>query len=30
VGAGKVIQYSQYAPFGYNGASYYLRLGVNF
>lgn len=30
VGAGKVIRYSQYAPFGYNGAYYYLRLGVLF
>lgn len=30
VGAGKVIRYSQYAPFGYNGAYYYLRLGVTF
>lgn len=29
-GAGKVIQYSQYAPFGYNGAYYYLRVGVEF
>lgn len=30
VGAGKVIQYSQYAPFGYNGAYYYVRVGVDF
>ena len=30
VGSGKVIRYSQYAPFGYNGAYYYLRLGVTF
>lgn len=29
-GAGKPIAYSQYAPFGYNGAAYYLRLGVRF
>lgn len=29
-GAGKPIRYSQYAPFGYNGAAYYLRLGVRF
>lgn len=30
VGAGKPIAYSQYAPFGYNGAAYYLQLGVRF
>lgn len=30
VGSGKVIRYSQYAPFGYNGAYYYLRVGVAF
>ncbi|MCX7897622.1 MAG: TonB-dependent receptor [Rhodocyclaceae bacterium] len=30
VGSGKVIRYSQYAPFGYNGAFYYLRLGLTF
>lgn len=30
MGSGKVVQYSQYAPFGYNGAYYYVRLGVNF
>ena len=30
VGLGKVIQYSQYAPFGYNGSYYYLRLAVDF
>lgn len=30
IGSGKIIKYSQYAPFGYNGAYYYLRLGVNF
>ena len=29
-GTGKVIPYSQYAPFGYNGAAYYVRLGVRF
>ncbi len=29
-GAGKSVRYSQYAPFGYNGAAYYLRLGVQF
>ncbi len=29
-GPGKPIPYSQYAPFGYNGAAYYLRLGVRF
>ncbi|HRF21866.1 MAG TPA: TonB-dependent receptor, partial [Comamonas denitrificans] len=29
-GAGKPIVYSQYAPFGFNGAAYYLRLGVRF
>ena len=29
-GAGKIIRYSQYAPFGYNGAAYYVRLGVRF
>ena len=30
MGSGKVIRYSQYAPFGYNGAYYYLRLGTRF
>ena len=29
-GRGKVIEYSQYAPFGYNGSYYYLRLAVDF
>lgn len=29
-GAGKPIAYTQYAPFGNNGAAYYLRLGVKF
>jgi iron complex outermembrane receptor protein len=29
-GTDKVIPYSQYAPFGYNGAAYYVRLGVRF
>lgn len=29
-GSGKVIRYSLYAPFGYNGAYYYLRFGVDF
>ncbi|MBP6293300.1 MAG: TonB-dependent receptor, partial [Comamonas sp.] len=30
IGVGKPIAYSQYAPFGFNGAAYYLRLGVRF
>ena len=30
MGSGKVVRYSQYAPFGYNGAFYYLRLGIDF
>ena len=30
VGSGKVIRYSQYAPFGYNGRFLYLRLAVRF
>ncbi|MCX8027245.1 MAG: TonB-dependent receptor [Thermodesulfovibrionales bacterium] len=30
VGSNKIIKYSQYAPFGYNGAYYYLRLGIGF
>ncbi|MFK5891594.1 MAG: TonB-dependent receptor [Pseudomonadota bacterium] len=25
-----IIQYSQYSPFGYNGAFYYLRMGLSF
>jgi len=25
-----MIQYSQYSPFGYNGAYYYLRIGLTF
>lgn len=29
-GAGKPIRYSQYAPIGYNGAAYYVRLGMRF
>lgn len=29
-GSGKPVPYSQYAPFGYNGAAYYVRLGVRF
>ncbi len=29
-GPDKVIQYSQYSPFGYNGAFYYVRMGLNF
>lgn len=29
-GTGKPIAYSQYAPFGYNGAAYYLRLMLRF
>lgn len=29
-GSGKPIAYSQYAPFGYNGRSYYFRLGIKF
>ena len=29
-GRGKAVPYSQYAPFGYNGAAYYLRLGIRF
>lgn len=29
-GHDKVIQYSQYSPFGYNGAFYYLRMGLTF
>jgi iron complex outermembrane receptor protein len=30
VGSSKTVPYSQYAPFGYNGAYYYVRLGVTF
>jgi iron complex outermembrane receptor protein len=30
MGSGKIVRYSQYAPFGYNGAYYYVRLGVRF
>lgn len=30
VGSNKIIKYSQYAPFGYNGAYYYLRLAIEF
>jgi iron complex outermembrane receptor protein len=30
MGSGKIVPYSQYAPFGYNGAYYYLRVGVVF
>lgn len=30
IGAGKIIQYSQYSPIGYNGAYYYARLGFRF
>ena len=29
-GPDQVIQYSQYSPFGYNGAFYYIRMGLNF
>lgn len=29
-GSGKPIPYTQYAPFGYNGAAYYLRWGLRF
>lgn len=29
-GQGKIIQYSQYSPIGYNGAYYYARLGIKF
>lgn len=29
-GPDKIIQYSQYSPFGYNGAFYYIRLGFSF
>lgn len=29
-GNGKPIRYSQYAPFGYNGAAYYLRFDAEF
>jgi len=29
-GSDKVIQYSQYSPFGYNGAFYYIRMGIAF
>ncbi len=25
-----IIQYSQYSPFGYNGAFYYIRMALNF
>ncbi len=30
VGSDKVLQYSQYSPFGYNGAFYYIRIGASF
>lgn len=30
MGSGKPVRYSQYAPFGYNGTSYHLRLGLSF
>lgn len=30
IGAGKIIQYSQYSPIDYNGAYYYARLGIKF
>lgn len=30
IGAGKIIQYSQYSPIGYNDAYYYARLGFTF
>lgn len=30
VGTGKVVEYSQYAPFGFNGVFYYLRLRLLF
>jgi iron complex outermembrane receptor protein len=30
MGSGKIIRYSQYAPFGYNGRFVYVRLGVKF
>lgn len=29
-GSDRIIRYSQYAPFGYNGAFYYLRLALRF
>lgn len=29
-GTGKIIEYSQLAPFGYNGAEYYLKLDMQF
>ncbi|PNV82794.1 MAG: TonB-dependent receptor [Sulfurimonas sp.] len=30
VGEDSIIQYSQYSPFGVNGAFYYLRVGIKF
>ncbi|MCU7837161.1 MAG: TonB-dependent receptor [gamma proteobacterium symbiont of Taylorina sp.] len=30
VGHDKILQYSQYSPFGYNGAFYYFRVGLAF
>jgi len=30
VGPDNIIQYSQYSPFGYNGAFYYIRMGLSF
>ena len=29
-GEGKTVSYSQYSPFGYNGAYYYTRLNYSF
>ena len=29
-GPDEIVQYSQYSPFGYNGAFYYVRLGFSF
>ena len=29
-GKGKPVAYSQYAPYGYNGRTWYLRLGARF
>lgn len=30
VGADKILQYTQRSPFGYNGAFYYIRMGLHF
>jgi len=30
IGTGKIVEYSQYAPFGYNGAFYYSKIRMKF